>query len=407
MSRNRNKVGLWMIGAAGGVGSTTALGIAALKKRAADDTSLVTALPEFAPASLISPGAIVVGGHEIRSQTLLEAVRCTHAQSNIFDPDLIKTCAPLLRQTQRHVRPGIVYGATPRIRAMADGGRCRRAATAASAVEMVRDDLESFRRKNRLDHVVVVNIASSEPGIRRRSVHATYASLAKAMTRKGANILPPSSIYALGAFSAGCSYINFTPSVGARLPAIEELARRRGALYMGCDGKTGETLVKSVLAPMFAMRNLRVRTWVGHNILGNRDGQVLSDPAVKASKIKSKDRLLAQVVGYKPESRTSIEFVPSLGDWKVAWDLIHFEGFLGTKMNMQFVWTGSDSILAAPLVIDLVRLTEREYRLGRSGRMKHLAYFFKDPLGVKSHSLVDQWHHLVAHTLSKRGDEPQ
>ena len=152
--------------------------------------------------------------------------------------------------------------------------------------------------------------------------------------------------------------------------------------HAGQDLKTGETLVKSVLAPMFARRNLRVLSWVGHNILGNRDGQVLNDPDNKASKVKSKDALLAELLGYKPQSLVSIEYVESLDDWKTAWDHIHFEGFLGTKMMLQFTWQGCDSLLAAPLVIDLVRLAALAQRRGESGVMPHLACFFKSPVGV-------------------------
>src|SRR5207244_4686587 len=120
----------------------------------------------------------------------------------------------------------------------------------------------------------------------------------------------------------------------------------------------GETLLKSVLAPMFRARHLRVLSWAGHNILGNRDGGILASPKNKAAKLATKDRLLGPLLGYQPESHTAIEFLQSLDDWKTAWDHVHFEGFLGTKMSLQFIWQGCDSILAAPLVIDLARLAD-------------------------------------------------
>jgi myo-inositol-1-phosphate synthase len=142
---------------------------------------------------------------------------------------------------------------------------------------------------------------------------------------------------------------------------------------------------------MFARRNLRVLSWVGHNILGNRDGQVLNDPENKASKVKSKDALLAELLGYKPHSLVSIEYVESLDDWKTAWDHIHFEGFLGTKMTLQFTWQGCDSLLAAPLVIDLVRLAALAQRRGEGGVMPHLACFFKNPLGSNEHDFGKQF----------------
>ena len=125
----------------------------------------------------------------------------------------------------------------------------------------------------------------------------------------------------------------------------------RGTCHAGQDGKTGETLLKSVLAPMFAARNLEVLSWVGHNIFGNLDGLVLDDPANKAAKIKSKDQLVGSILGYEPQTLVSIEYIRSLGDWKTAWDHIHFRGFLGTPMTLQFTWQGCDSLLAAPLVL--------------------------------------------------------
>ena len=146
---------------------------------------------------------------------------------------------------------------------------------------------------------------------------------------------------------------------------------------------------------MFAMRNLKVLSWVGHNILGNRDGAVLADPAIKAGKIESKRSGLAEMLGKDIDSPVSIEYVKSLDDWKVAWDFVHFEGFLGTKMNMQFTWQGADSILAAPLVIDLVRLTEHEWRRGGRGCMQHLASFFKSPMDVPERSHFEQWRRLM------------
>ena len=208
--------------------------------------------------------------------------------------------------------------------------------------------------------------------------------------------LPASSLYAIAALDLGCSYINFTPSLGSAPAAIDELARLRGARHAGCDGKTGETLLKSVLAPMFARRNLQVMSWVGHNIFGNMDGRVLDDPANKQAKIASKDHILADVLGYRPQTLVSIEYIESLGDWKTAWDHIHFTGFLGTPMTMQFIWQGCDSILAAPLVLDLVRFVELARRRGETGLLRFLASFFKSPLGVDEQRFDRQFQMLEA-----------
>jgi myo-inositol-1-phosphate synthase len=145
---------------------------------------------------------------------------------------------------------------------------------------------------------------------------------------------------------------------------------------------------------MFARRNLSVLSWVGHNIFGNMDGQVLSDPANKTSKKASKDHLLGEILGYRPNTVVSIEYLPDLGDWKTAWDHIHFAGFLGVPMTLQFTWQGSDSILAAPLVLDLVRFTELARRRGHIGPMSFLASFFKSPYGVKEQRFEQQFQML-------------
>jgi myo-inositol-1-phosphate synthase len=129
---------------------------------------------------------------------------------------------------------------------------------------------------------------------------------------------------------------------------------------------------------------------VGHNIFGNLDGRVLDDPRNKAAKVKSKDHLLAAILGYPPQTHVSIEYIESLGDWKTAWDHVHFRGFLGTPMTLQFTWQGCDSILAAPLVLDLVRLVERARRGGESGALPWLAAFFKSPLGVAEQDFATQ-----------------
>jgi myo-inositol-1-phosphate synthase len=207
-------------------------------------------------------------------------------------------------------------------------------------------------------------------------------------------------LYAYAAIDAGYPYVNFTPSLGASTPALQELATERFCPIAGQDGKTGETLLKSVLAPMFLARNLKVLSWFGQNLIGNRDGMVLREPANKSAKLASKDQVISGVLGYQPQAQVGIEYVPSLDDWKTAWDFIHFQGFLGVKMSMQFTWQGCDSILAAPLVIDLARLALLAQRRAEAGIMRHLACFFKSPLGVEEHDFFKQFEALVAYASS-------
>ncbi len=397
MKHANDKVGLWLIGAGGRVGSAVALGVTALGQRLTPTTGLVSALPVFDDAPLINPGKIVIGGHEVRSQTLLDAIGEAHEKANLFDESVVRRCAPRLRTFQRNVQPGSLYGAGPTIRKLADQKGIKKERSGADAIERLSDDIAAFRRRHDLDCVVVVHVASSEPPFRRHGAHARFDRLQRALAKRGSNVLPTSSLYALAAIESGCPFINFTPSLGIDLPAIRERAARLGVSYMGSDGKTGETLVKSILAPMFAMRHLPVLSWVGQNILGNRDGAVLRDPKTRQSKIKTKDSIVSRIVGRSPTTLVSIDYVPSLDDWKVAWDFIHFEGFLGTKMSMQFTWCGCDSILAAPLIIDLVRFTVLECKRAGGGPMPHLGFFFKDPIDVHEHDLFSQWQRLVKH----------
>ncbi|MFQ5590358.1 MAG: inositol-3-phosphate synthase [Phycisphaerae bacterium] len=397
MALRQCKVGLWLIGACGGVGSTVALGLAALRKQITDGTGLVTELPQLRSLGLVSPGSIVLGGHEVRSETLLEAVRSLHTRAGLFKADDIRACAPDLRAMQRNIRTGTLYGASPSMRRLADRDGLETERCGAQAIERLTADITAFRRSRRLDHVVVIHIASSEPRLPRKSVCRSYTLLRRELTKSGSTVLPCSCLYALAAIEAHCPFIDFTPSQGLRMAAVRERAEQLGVPYMGSDGKTGETLVKSILAPMFAMRNLAVLSWSGQNILGNRDGATLQDPRIRESKLRSKDKALAQIIGPHASTYVSIGYVPSLDDWKVAWDYVHFQGFLGTRMSMQFTWHGSDSLLAAPLIIDLARLTIRECGNGCGGPMRHLACFFKDPISVNEHNLFIQWQHLLGH----------
>jgi myo-inositol-1-phosphate synthase len=391
---SQRRVGLWLIGAVGGVASTAALGISALSRRLSDTTSLVTATPLFAGVDLDDFPQFVVGGHDIRSGGFVDGVRELHERSNVFHEALIQACTPDLEPWSANVRPGTVHGSGSTIAKMADLPGVQRVSSPKEAVDRVQADLKEFRDKNRLDQLVVANVSSTEPP---KELDERYSSIAKfrsTLESKDAPI-PASALYAWAALDLGVPYINFTPSLGASFPAALQLCEERRTTTCGKDGKTGETMMKSVLAPMFAYRNFKILSWVGHNIFGNRDGVVLDDPANKASKIKTKDQVISSIVGYKPTTHVSIEYIPSLDDWKTAWDHIHFQGFLGTKMILQFLWQGCDSLLAAPLLLDIVRLTLLSHRRGEVGVLKHLACFFKSPMGTEEHDFFKQMEMLA------------
>jgi len=399
--QSREKVGLWVIGATGGVGSTVALGLSALAQGGTDRSGLVTALPEFDGLNLVPLTHIVFGGHEIREESLRTAAGALGAQGGLFDDKLLARCTPALRRMQRNVRPGTLIAAGASLREMCDRTDVPRDRTPAAAVERLAADINAFRVRHKLARVVVVHAASCEPRPAKNIQRVSdYAALALSLRQRTGCPLPTSSLYALAALEAGCAYVNFTPSLGIDIPALKQRARSKNLPFMGNDGKTGETLVKSVLAPMFAMRHLPVLSWFGQNILGNRDGAVLNDPAARSAKVCSKNKTIRGLMGRETETKVSIDYVPSLGDWKIAWDFVHFRGFLGTKMSLQFTWQGADSVLAAPLIIDLARLMALEHRRGHAGAMKHLAFFFKDPMETTEFNLFGQWHELLAHVRS-------
>ena len=389
-----SRIGVWLVGASGSVATTVMAGAVALSKRKAKPTGLVTALPQFRKVKFCGFGSLVFGGHEVREPDLVGELRLLQANSGLLSPEVVALASRTLGSVKRRVRPGTAAGCGRPVERMT-ALKLIRAKTPAGIVRRLRRDLEEFREKTRCDQLVVVNLASTEPPFKRLACHRSLARLRAAMAKVGPPPLPASSLYCMAALEAGAAYINFTPSLGPDVPALLELAEETGGLVTGSDGKTGETLCKSVIAPLFAMRNLNILSWVGHNIFGNRDAHVLDDPKNKASKVKSKDHLIRQIVGYSPETLVTIENIRSMGDWKTAWDHIHFEGFLGTKMAMQFLWQGCDSILAAPLVLDLIRLAALAQVRGERGPMKHAACFFKSPLGVEEQDMVKQFGLLV------------
>ena len=400
--QTRRRVGLWLVGAFGGVGTTITLGLSALARGLTTTTGLVTALPLFDGLDLAAPGDFVIGGHDIRRGSFAESAEEFRKNSGIFEADWIAACRDELVAASDRVRPGTKLGAGEAIARLGDWEDPRPARTAGEAVDRIAADLAAFVEAERIDHLIVLSVASTEPPFAISDVHRSWDSLNAALADGGPDLLPASSLYALAALRGGHTYLNFTPSLGASIPALHELAETTGALHGGKDGKTGETLLKTVLAPMFAHRNLNVMSWVGHNIFGNRDGVILDDPINKSSKVETKDKVITSILGYKPNTLVTIEYIPDMGDWKTAWDHIHFQGFLGAKMTMQFTWQGCDSLLAAPLAIDLARLADFEKRRGGAGLMRHLACFFKGPEGVDEDDFFRQFTMLTDYVARAR-----
>lgn len=386
------RIGIWFIGARGGVAATATLGLVALQKGLVGNVGLVSTLPQFAKLDLAGWNSFALGGHEIREGTLLDALARLQSDSRVLHSSLVEACRGELLAIDQRIRPGTLTHCGTTIESLA-GPMMRPFANepVATTLQRLQQDLRRFQQEVAADRVVVVNVASTEPVAETLTLPQRWDELHRLLQTASAPRLPASSLYAIAALDLGMAYVNFTPSLGATPLAIQELARLRGTCHAGQDGKTGETLLKSVLAPMFAARHLEIMSWVGHNIFGNLDGQVLEDPANKAAKIKGKDQLVGSILGYEPQTLVSIEFIRSLGDWKTAWDHIHFRGFLGTPMTMQFIWQGCDSLLAAPLVLDLVRFVELARREGEVGVLAWLGNFFKQPLGLAEHDFSRQF----------------
>lgn len=389
---------MWIFGAYGGLATTLVVGARAIARglRAPQGLMTESAAAEGIPMQPIA--GLVFGGHEIREGDYVTQAAEIQERTGTLPPELLRAVRSDLLAASRNVVTGVMPNAGRAITDLATRkGKVEKPRRLRAQVEQIQGDLQAFAKKNRLDRVVCVNLASTEPPLRPHAAHRSLAAFDRALDRDEVRAIRPSALYAYAAASLGLPLIHFTPSNGALLPAIRELFAQTGAPYMGCDGKTGETLVKSALAPMFRYRDLRVLTWQGYNILGDRDGRVLSNRSNKSAKVATKDALLPSILGYPLHTHVGIDYVPSLHDLKTAWDFVHFEGFLGFKMSLQFVWQGCDSILAAPLVIDMVRLADLAARRGESGAMHHLACFFKQPLDSKEHDLHRQWQMLVAY----------
>jgi myo-inositol-1-phosphate synthase len=371
-----SRFGVWLIGAGGNVGVCTVAGWAAVRAGLLPPTGLVTFAPALEGLPLGSLDDVPFGGHDSSTRSLAETALGLVAEGIL--PQDVVAAAPVraaLEAAQAALRPGT------------DGGGW-------DELERIRGDLAEFRARHQLERVVVINVASTEAPLDvdpPADPDAFFAAL-RADLR-----VPPSVLYAAAALDLGFAHINFTPSTGSELPALHALALARGAVHAGSDGKTGQTLVKTALAPMFAIRRLPVTSWISHNILGNDDGRALHDPARRSSKQRSKGAALVAILGYAPDAHVAIDYVPSYGDWKVAWDRIVFEGFGGASMTLEMTWRGSDTALAAPLCMDLIRLAEMAQRRGDRGVLVHLGLFFKSPMGSAEHRLERQWQALLEH----------
>lgn len=354
--------GVWLIGARGSLATTAIAGCAALAAGLIPPTGLVTETDAFADSGLPPLPSLVFGGHDTAATPLAKRAEDLAAQG-VLPHWMPASVREELAAAEKRIRPGVP---------LPGDGRGHEELTGVLA-----GHLREFAHTTGAARTVVVNVATTEPA-----------------PEPGG--WPASSLYAAAALRVGCSYVNFTPSTGLRHPQLAVTAPVTGLPYAGQDGKTGQTLLRSVLGPMFAQRALAVRAWSGTNLLGGGDGASLADPAAAAAKNAGKERVLTDTLGTTPEGQVHIDDVPALGDWKTAWDHVAFDGFLETRMVLQTIWQGCDSALAAPLVLDLARLLARAHERGLSGPRPELAFYFKDADPGAPASLAEQYARLLA-----------
>ncbi|MBM7781597.1 inositol-3-phosphate synthase [Arthrobacter tumbae] len=386
--RNYGKTGIWLIGARGSVATTATVGLAAISSGLAPATGCVTNQDSFTAVLLPDFADFVVGGHDISGVCMAKRAESL-VESGMLPPHLLESVRSQLGEADQRVRPG--YDPAQQSESQADVAR------------RLAQDITDFKHANGLDRVVVLDVASTEAPVEPVAEFSNIELLLAALEDPARRVLPPSSVSAYAAVLAGSSYVCFTPSTALTIPALRELAARHRVPSAGQDGKTGQTWLRSVLAPAFAARGLRVLSWAGTNLLGGGDGATLADPQAVSGKLQSKNRGLQELTG-GAVTPLHIDNVQDLGETKVAWDHINVEGFLGSRLTLQTTWSAYDSMLAAPMVLDLARLMALAHAAGEEGHVDALGFFFKDPWGSDEHAFANQTRNLVewAQTASAR-----
>jgi len=368
---NSRKLGIAIIGLGGAVGTTMVAGIELLKKGKIDKTGLPLAnLDENLTKDLANYKNIVFAGWDLFGEHLAKAAEehevLTHKQFVAVEEEL------------RRIKPWLSVGNKDFL-ANIEGENTVSKSGHRASIEKIRENLREF--KNSCDDVVVINLGSTEKlADEGNEIFNSIAGFEKALD-DNAKEISPAMLYAYAAISENIPYGNFTPSVAADIPALIEFAVKQGVPIAGKDGKTGQTMIKSVLAPAFKTRALKVEGWFSTNILGNRDGLALSNAESLASKVKTKSSLLDDILGYEVEDHlVDIRYCRPRKDNKEAWDNIDLTGFLGQPMQLKVNFLCKDSILAAPLAIEIARCLGLAKQRGEKGVLEEISIFFKMPM---------------------------
>ncbi len=358
------------------IGSLTQMGTVRLGKRTDGRSPLIK---KFVPLADLSQ--LVFTGWDIFEDNMYEAAR----KAGVLERDLLNQIKPFMES----VKPMPAVFDQNYVRKL-DGPNVKKGPNKRDLAEQVRQDIRDFKKSSGADRLVVMWCGSTESFLEPSAVHKSVKSFEKGLLNNDENIAP-SMIYAYAALSEGVPFANGAPNLTTDIPVMDELSRANHAPICGKDFKTGQTLMKTVLAPAFKARMLGLSGWYSTNILGNRDGEVLEDPGSFKTKEESKLGVLEHILQPQlyPElygnifHKVRINYYPPRGDNKEGWDNIDIFGWLGYPMQIKVDFLCRDSILAAPIVLDLVLfmdLAQRSPQLRDIGIQEWLSFYFKSPM---------------------------
>ena len=358
------------------IGSLTQMGTIRLGKRTDARSPKVK---DFVPLAGLDD--LVFTGWDIYTDDMYAAAR----NAGVLDRDLLDQIKPFLQS----IKPRKAVFDQNYVRKL-DGPNVKKGKNKRDLAEQVREDIREFKKTSGASRFIMIWCGSTEIFLRPKVVHVSLKAFEKGLEQNDEDIAP-SMIYAYAALSEGVPFANGAPNLTVDIPVMQELSRRNHAPICGKDFKTGQTLVKTILAPGFKARMLGLSGWYSTNILGNRDGEVLDDPDSFKTKEESKLGVLEHILQPKmyPElygkifHKVRINYYPPRGDNKEGWDNIDIFGWLGYPMQIKVDFLCRDSILAAPIVLDLVLfldLAQRSAELRGIGIQEWLSFYFKSPM---------------------------
>ncbi len=355
------------------IGSLTQMGTVRLGKRTEGRSPLIK---DFVP--LASLDDVVFGGWDIFEDNAYEAAKT----AGVIEEDLLNKIRPELEA----IKPMSAVFDRRYVKRL-DGPNVKKGKNKRDLAEQLREDMRTFKRDNNCDRLVMVWCGSTEVYLTESPAHQSLAAFEKALEANDESI-PSSMIYAYAAIKDGIPYANAAPNLSADVPALLELAAQTGSPVTGKDLKTGQTLLKTIIAPGLKARLLGIEGWYSTNILGNRDGEVLDDPESFKTKEESKKSVLDFILqpNLYPELYKDlchvvrINYYPPRGDNKEGWDNIDLFGWLNYKMQLKVNFLCRDSILAAPIVLDVALFLDLARRAGMEGIQEWLSFYFKSPM---------------------------